>query len=140
VPHDLTAQANAGTAFTHTIVCARCGNEVTLTLCNQQPPVYCSPACRKRARQTKTRRRSLARETVCHYCLGLASTVDHIIPLSLGGPRGDLRNQVPACARCNKRKRSTWPTCTCPRCWLAVELFGPQATTQPKGPGRATQP
>jgi 5-methylcytosine-specific restriction endonuclease McrA len=107
------------------IGCARCGQEVTVDA-DSTAAAYCSSACRKRARRSRKRRRVLTKETACHYCFGPATTVDHIVPLSLGGSRYDLRTQVPACAVCNRRKRARWPTCTCPRCWLAVQVFNEQ--------------
>lgn len=39
----------------------------------------------------------------CAYCLGMATTIDHIEPLALGGQNA-LENLVPACRSCNSSK------------------------------------
>lgn len=43
----------------------------------------------------------------CHYCgqrlTLLEVTLDHVVPLSNGGAKG-IRNIVPACVNCNRRK------------------------------------
>lgn len=39
----------------------------------------------------------------CHYCPERAETIDHLTPLSRGGPNL-LNNMVPACKPCNMRK------------------------------------
>ncbi|MBX6722265.1 MAG: HNH endonuclease [Dactylosporangium sp.] len=44
----------------------------------------------------------------CAYCLGKASTVDHIVPRSRGGANTWL-NTVAACGRCNQRKGDRTP-------------------------------
>lgn len=44
-------------------------------------------------------------EYQCGYCGGHATTVDHIVPRSRGGPHTWL-NTVAACYRCNQRKGS----------------------------------
>lgn len=36
----------------------------------------------------------------CYRCGGYANTVDHIVPVALGGTH-DIRNLRPACGRCN---------------------------------------
>jgi 5-methylcytosine-specific restriction endonuclease McrA len=38
---------------------------------------------------------------VCAWCGGVATTVEHLTPVSLGGDPWDLGNGVPACRRCN---------------------------------------
>lgn len=49
-------------------------------------------------------------------CTGLATTADHIVPLSAGGERLDLRNLQAACSHCNTAKggrnhhRPVWAT------------------------------
>src|SRR5262249_30098473 len=40
----------------------------------------------------------------CRYCGGRANTVDHVVPISAGGPRLDPRNLVAACLPCNVRR------------------------------------
>lgn len=40
----------------------------------------------------------------CHYCGGVATTRDHVIPKSKGG--SGAGNIVPACGPCNRRKGS----------------------------------
>jgi 5-methylcytosine-specific restriction endonuclease McrA len=41
---------------------------------------------------------------ICHYCGGTATTADHVVPKSKGGP-SDLWNLVAACRPCNSAKR-----------------------------------
>jgi len=41
----------------------------------------------------------------CHYCGGVATHVDHIVPRALGGS-DDLKNLIAACRACNLRKHS----------------------------------
>lgn len=41
----------------------------------------------------------------CAYCLGDATTMDHVVPLAGGGSH-DIENVVPACKTCNSRKGS----------------------------------
>ena len=54
----------------------------------------------------------LADQPQCHYCPAPATTVDHLIPLSVDPSlRLDPRNLVPACRRCNSSKKDrTTPT------------------------------
>ena len=53
----------------------------------------------------------------CHYCKSLSSgkemTIDHVIPMSVGGPH-DLTNLVVCCNSCNASKQDKLPTV-----WLA---------------------
>ena len=53
----------------------------------------------------------LSRSRICALCgKPGADTVDHIIPVSLGGSLYDLANLRPACAACNyKRGNGTRP-------------------------------
>ena len=44
----------------------------------------------------------------CAYCLGTATTVDHILPRSRGG-RNTWTNTVAACCGCNQRKADRTP-------------------------------
>lgn len=60
---------------------------------------------------------------LCHYCDQPATTWDHIVPKSLGGPITEW-NLVGACGPCNSRKGNKLPTCKCYRCLDAIELFG----------------
>jgi 5-methylcytosine-specific restriction endonuclease McrA len=39
----------------------------------------------------------------CHWCGRYATTVDHVVPLAIGGSH-DLANLVPACQPCNSRR------------------------------------
>lgn len=41
----------------------------------------------------------------CHYCGEPATTLDHLIPVSLGGTTKD--GVVPACATCNRSRGNT---------------------------------
>lgn len=57
-----------------------------------------------------TKRGVLRRDRhVCAYCGGHAATVDHILPLSRGGPN-TWTNTVAACAACNALKADRTPT------------------------------
>ncbi|MCI4064524.1 HNH endonuclease [Micromonospora sp. R77] len=44
----------------------------------------------------------------CGYCLGPATTVDHILPRSRGG-RNTYQNTISACYSCNQRKADRTP-------------------------------
>jgi 5-methylcytosine-specific restriction enzyme A len=48
----------------------------------------------------------------CHYCGALLSpkelTMDHLVPLSMGG-RSTRDNLVPSCKDCNNKKKSMMP-------------------------------
>lgn len=59
---------------------------------------------------------------ICHYCDQPATTVDHIVPDSLGGP-SSVWNLLPSCEPCNNKKSSNWPTCSCDKCQLAILTF-----------------
>lgn len=53
----------------------------------------------------RVRAQVLAVSDVCHLCgKPGADTVDHVIPLSLGGPPLDPANLRPAHSRCNSRR------------------------------------
>lgn len=56
----------------------------------------------------------------CHYC-GKApgTTLDHIVPKSMGGTLY-IWNIQPACSPCNHRKADEWPTCGCEKCQGAI--------------------
>ncbi|HUY60999.1 MAG TPA: HNH endonuclease [Candidatus Dormibacteraeota bacterium] len=61
-----------------------------------------------------TRRNLLLRdEHTCQYCghQGAAAdlTIDHVVPVSRGGPPATWENQVIACRRCNTRKAAHLP-------------------------------
>lgn len=60
----------------------------------------------------------------CHYCkTAKGVTIDHIVPKGRGGPNAKW-NYVEACYRCNHDvKGGSWPTCRCPVCALAIEIF-----------------
>lgn len=45
---------------------------------------------------------------VCAYCLGRGSTVEHLLPVSRGGP-STWQNTVIACVPCNTRKGNRTP-------------------------------
>ena len=45
-------------------------------------------------------------EPLCRECGVPASVVDHIRPISEGGPRLDIENLQPMCARCHNKKSS----------------------------------
>lgn len=83
-------------------------------------------AARAVSRMATQKRRALKRQTAispftreqldarlsmfagCWICGEVASTIDHVKPLSKGGPH-ILANLRPACAACNSRKHNTWP-------------------------------
>jgi 5-methylcytosine-specific restriction endonuclease McrA len=47
----------------------------------------------------------LARDDgVCHYCGGMADTVDHVTCIADGGARLDPADLVAACRPCNSRR------------------------------------
>jgi hypothetical protein len=48
----------------------------------------------------------------CAYCLrtGLKRTMEHVIPVSRGGGT-TAENIVPACGKCNSKKRNRWVLC-----------------------------
>lgn len=53
---------------------------------------------------TWSRKRLMARDKeICAYCRGHATTVDHIVPVSLGG-KSEWLNTVAACSPCNNKK------------------------------------
>lgn len=61
----------------------------------------------------RLRAQVLAEEMYCHYklpgCTAIATTVDHIIPVSKGGAELDRANLVGACRQCNRTKSDTLP-------------------------------
>jgi 5-methylcytosine-specific restriction endonuclease McrA len=68
----------------------------------------------------KVRRRILERDRyTCRWCNGYATEVDHLIPITRGGPRLDPTNLVASCKSCNVRRareaeaddgrRRNWP-------------------------------
>ncbi len=68
---------------------------------------------RRRRRQLETLKQIKARRWEkqkgrCHYCGKEMSkreaTIEHVVPVSRGGPVTDRRNIVLACEVCNKRK------------------------------------
>ncbi len=52
----------------------------------------------------------------CVYCRRPASQLDHVIPLARGGQH-HIDNLVPACARCNVKKKAKWPAV-----WLVEQM------------------
>lgn len=48
------------------------------------------------------------RGSACTYCGGVASGVDHVLPVSRGGT-DDPKNLVPACHACNASKNDRTP-------------------------------
>ena len=55
-------------------------------------------------RWQKLRRRMLVGRPRCHWCGGVATTIDHVVPRALGGAMYDPANLVPACVPCNARR------------------------------------
>lgn len=62
----------------------------------------------------------------CAYCLGPWAQLDHVIPMSKGGPNS-RDNVAPACALCNTRRngRAGWVPSIASRFWprMAEELY-----------------
>ena len=53
----------------------------------------------------EVRKRILERDHyTCRWCHGYATEVDHVIPLTRGGPRLDPANLVASCKSCNLRR------------------------------------
>ncbi|MSO45059.1 MAG: HNH endonuclease [Thermoleophilia bacterium] len=47
----------------------------------------------------------LADNPVCAWCgYAQATTVDHLVPIDMGGERNDVTSWVPACRSCNSRR------------------------------------
>lgn len=66
---------------------------------------------------------------VCHYCaVAAATTVDHIVPRSAGGPTRRW-NLTPSCSPCNTRKAARRAVCGCFRCVRAERVFAGQPLT-----------
>lgn len=88
--------------------CLTCGRPTTSSRC---------PACTAARKGTaasrgydrqwrRVRLEVLARDGCrCHWCGEYADTVDHVVPLAVGGARLDPRNLVAACGRCNFGRR-----------------------------------
>ncbi len=59
----------------------------------------------KNATWSKTQRRIVKQrdDELCVYCGSYGDTIDHVIPVSWGGPHG-LGNAVLACRSCNTKK------------------------------------
>ena len=70
-----------------------------------------------RGDRTRLLHRWIAQSRVCAFCSGLATTVDHVIPLFRGGSNFE-GNLVPACRPCNISKGR----------WLLVEWRAHRAT------------
>lgn len=65
-----------------------------------------------RERLRSHRRRLFKQAPFCVWCGKLFArvadaTLDHIVPISLGGSAGSITNLMLACAKCN-RKRGAW--------------------------------
>lgn len=58
-----------------------------------------------RKQRTKLLAKWKRRRALCAYCPELASTIDHVVPLVLGGTNVE-GNLAPACRRCNSSKSS----------------------------------
>lgn len=58
----------------------------------------------------------------CHYCGDPATTVDHIVPRSVGGPSSRW-NLTAACRACNSLKGSLRAVCSCHGCIEAERTF-----------------
>lgn len=59
----------------------------------------------QRARFTRVIKDHVLAEPICAYCGGLATVIDHILPIALGGTN-DLANLTPACRDCNHEKHA----------------------------------
>jgi len=69
---------------------------------------YCSRMAQKGTgdyRYRRLRAAFLADNPVCAWCgHAPASTVDHLVPIDMGGDRNDVSRWVPACRSCNSRR------------------------------------
>ena len=69
---------------------------------------YCSRMAQKGTgdyRYRRLRATFLADNPVCAWCgHAPASTVDHLVPIDMGGDRNDVSRWVPACRSCNSRR------------------------------------
>jgi hypothetical protein len=75
-------------------------------------------------------KRDKKKPELCHYCeRRQATTKDHIVPKAKGGQNANW-NYVPACQPCNNKKADSWPTCTCPVCWMSVALHAEAGITE----------
>lgn len=55
----------------------------------------------------KLRKYILQGEPLCRSCSEVATVVDHITPIRLGGSRWNHENLQPLCARCHNKKSSS---------------------------------
>ncbi len=78
---------------------------------------------RRKGKKNKGRAHRAPRHATCHYCEAVATTWDHIVPRSAGGP-GAMPNLVPACLKCNQAKADQMPTCPCDKCRNALAVYG----------------
>jgi HNH endonuclease len=62
-----------------------------------------------------------ADQLLCHYCDNIATTWDHIVPTSKGGP-DSAGNKVRACQSCNQQKGDRLPMCGCAKCRTALTV------------------
>lgn len=87
------------------------------------------------------RERDNADYGTCHYCeakLGrrgdTARTIDHIVPVSLGGREDEDFNRVLACRKCNLEKADSYPPqCKCKKCSRAVKIHFKAFGIRPPG-------
>lgn len=71
---------------------------------------------------SRARARLAASNSDCHYCGAPATTVDHVVPLSVGGTSAQ-RNTVPACRPCNEEKGASALPNHCTDCAAAWDYM-----------------
>lgn len=89
--------------------CPRCGQLNEASHCPGHGQAGTGQRGSTRADRKERREILEAANWTCIYCADQADTVDHYIPLSLGGTN-DRANKVAACTRCNTAKGELMPS------------------------------
>lgn len=96
------------------LTCGRPSRSARCPACTRTHDQQRRPSPRDRgydAEYRRNRRLLLADHPRCHWCGDLASTADHVIPVSKGGTN-DQANLVPACPACNSGRGNRGTTST----------------------------